>query len=318
MAKILITGALGHIGSALIRVIPEIAQNYETILVDNLLTSRYCSLFSLPDNSKCNFHKLDIFDDQFQTVASQADIIIHLAAITDMTTSLDNIEQVEKVNYEGLVKVSNICKANKIPLIFISTTSVFAGLNGTVSEDESIRDGLLTPYARSKYQAEEHLKKEFRDSSLMSFIFRFGTIVGPSPGMRFHTAVNKFIWQSILSEKITVWETALDQERPYLGIQDAIDGILYVCKKILDKSEEIKFGEVYNLATENCTVRTILDKIKIHRPNIEVALVKSAVMNDSSFGVSNSKIERLGFTTSSTLQSEIDKTFLLFGRLNCE
>ena len=46
--KIVVTGALGHIGSALIRQIPYQFQNAEIVLIDNMLTQRFCSLFSLP------------------------------------------------------------------------------------------------------------------------------------------------------------------------------------------------------------------------------------------------------------------------------
>ena len=47
---------------------------------------------------------------------------------------------------------------------------------------------------------------------------RFGTIFGASPGMRFHTAVNKFCWQAVMGQPITVWSTAYDQKRPYLEV----------------------------------------------------------------------------------------------------
>jgi hypothetical protein len=36
---------------------------------------------------------------------------------------------------------------------------------------------------------------------------RFGTIVGPSPGMRSHTAVDRSCWQAAMDEPLTVWRT---------------------------------------------------------------------------------------------------------------
>ena len=53
-------------------------------------------------------------------------------------------------------------------------------------------------------------------------ILRFGTIFGISPGMRFHTAVNKFCFQASIGEPLTVWRTAYDQMRPYLYLNDAM------------------------------------------------------------------------------------------------
>ena len=53
--------------------------------------------------------------------------------------------------------------------------------------------------------------------------YRFGTISGFSPGMRFHTAVNKFCLNASLNNKIHVYKTALHQFRPYLSIRDSFE-----------------------------------------------------------------------------------------------
>ena len=41
--KIIVTGALGHIGSKLIRDLPSYFKNSEIILIDNVTTQRYTS-----------------------------------------------------------------------------------------------------------------------------------------------------------------------------------------------------------------------------------------------------------------------------------
>ena len=50
---------------------------------------------------------------------------------------------------------------------------------------------------------------------------RFGTIVGASPGMRFHTAVNKFCLAARFDKSFPVWKSAYNQYRPYLSLKDA-------------------------------------------------------------------------------------------------
>ena len=47
--NIVVTGGLGHIGSRLIKELPE---HYNVIVVDNLFTNRYCSLFDINRNIK--------------------------------------------------------------------------------------------------------------------------------------------------------------------------------------------------------------------------------------------------------------------------
>ena len=47
--KIVVTGALGHIGSKLIRELSTSFEDFEIHMIDNLLTQRYTSLFNLPN-----------------------------------------------------------------------------------------------------------------------------------------------------------------------------------------------------------------------------------------------------------------------------
>ena len=58
--RILITGALGHIGSKLIRDESLLSMGNQVVMIDNMMTQRYCSLFNLPDIGKYNFIEADV------------------------------------------------------------------------------------------------------------------------------------------------------------------------------------------------------------------------------------------------------------------
>ena len=60
--RIVITGALGHIGSRLVRDLPVAFPGTQIIMIDNLVTQRYGSLFDLPKNGKYKFIGADILD----------------------------------------------------------------------------------------------------------------------------------------------------------------------------------------------------------------------------------------------------------------
>ena len=53
--RIVITGALGHIGSYLLRSLPEQFKELEIIAIDSLVTQRYFSIFNLPNIAKYQF-----------------------------------------------------------------------------------------------------------------------------------------------------------------------------------------------------------------------------------------------------------------------
>ena len=77
MKKILITGALGHIGSKLIHDIkPE--EFGEVILLDNMFTQRYSSLFHLPKGVNFKFLEEDILTADLEAIMKGVDVVIHV------------------------------------------------------------------------------------------------------------------------------------------------------------------------------------------------------------------------------------------------
>lgn len=301
--KIVITGALGHIGSKLIRELPSRVADAEFILVDNLSAQRYCSLFNLPNNVNYTFNELDIMTTDLRKLFSGADVVIHLAAVTNAAESFKDPAQVEMVNYSGTEKVAEACIDVNCPLIFLSSTSVYGTQNEVVDEDCSL-DELKpqSPYAESKLKA-ENLLTIFREKKNLRFVTcRFGTIFGISPGMRFHTAVNKFCWQAVTGQPVTVWKTALYQKRPYLDLNDAVEAFSFIINGSLYD------GRVYNVLTTNATVDDILTIISRDVPDLKINFVDTAIMNQLSYHVSVERLKKIGFECKGNLENGIKQT----------
>jgi nucleoside-diphosphate-sugar epimerase len=120
--------------------------------------------------------------------------------------------------------------------------------------------------------------------------------------MRFHTAVNKLCWQAVMGQPLTVWKTALHQNRPYLDLIDAVNVIRFIIqKKLYD-------GRVYNVVTTNSSVSNIVDIIAKHVADISVQYVDSEIMNQLSYHVSNKRFSELGFNFEGDLERGIGKT----------
>jgi len=298
--RIVITGALGHIGSFLIRELPKKFPNAKFILIDNMLTQRYPSLFNL--NKKYNYQFLD--DDvntmDLSKIVKKNDYIIHLAALTDAANSFDKSKETEKNNYTSTKKVAEICKKKKAKLIHFSSTSVYGTQNEVVDENCPAEDlKPQSPYAVCKLKEENYLKKK---NNLKFVTLRLGTIFGFSYGIRFHTAVNKFCWQATQQNPITIWKTAFNQKRPYLSLIDASRAIIHIIKNdIFDR-------EIYNVVTTNKTVKEIIDVIKIFIKKIKLNYVNSKIMNQLSYEVDNKKFKNKNFKFIGNLKREINKT----------
>ncbi|MEI7635912.1 MAG: SDR family oxidoreductase [Syntrophus sp. (in: bacteria)] len=301
--KLLITGPLGHIGSRLIREVPRHFPLSELVMIDNLSTQRYTSLFNLPCDAIYRFIEDDVLEADLPSLMAGVDAVIHLAAITDAAGSFQIREKIELVNYNTTKKVADSCVSLGIPMIHLSSTSVYGTQKITVDEDCSEEDlRPQSPYAETKLR-EERLLQEMAASKGLRFVTcRFGTIVGISPGMRFHTAANKFCWQAVLGHPLTVWRTALHQKRPYLAINDAMDALFF----LLDKG--CFDGRVYNVVTENLTVNDVISWIRPHVGEVMVDYVDAEIMNQLSYEVSSRRFRDLGFAFTGSIEKNIIET----------
>jgi len=293
---IVVTGGLGHIGSKLIR---SLERTSEIRIVDNLATQRYPSLFDLPKEPRVRFFEEDVLNADLENIFKGADIVIHLAAITNAEETVGKEAETEAVNFEGLKRVADACATVGARLIFPSTTSVYGSQEEVVDETcEDLKP--QSPYAESKLKAEEYLVSK---KDVLKFVTcRFGTIFGYSPGMRFHTAVNKFIWQAVNGKEISVWKTAWEQKRPYLDLDDCIRSINFIIE------QDLFDGEIYNVVTKNFPVKDIVETIQTFVPSLKVAYVDSKIMNQLSYDVRADKIAAKGFTPSGDLKKGIGGT----------
>jgi nucleoside-diphosphate-sugar epimerase len=304
--RIVITGALGHIGSCLIRILPDIFPDGEIVMLDNLSTQRFCSLFNLPPQGKYHFREADILSTDLDTLFTGADAVVHLAAITNAEGSFAIQEKVEQTNYVGTERVARACIRTGVPLIFPSSTSVYGTQANEIDENCSSHElKPQSPYAESKIRSEQLLRQLGMEQGLNFVICRFGTIFGVSPGMRFHTAVNKFVWQACAGIPLTVWTSAIDQKRPYLDLDDGIRSILFILSgKQFDR-------QVYNVLTINATVREVIEFISEVIPDVRVSFVDHQIMNQLSYVVSCQKFIDLGFEFKGNLRQKIGTTIEL-------
>ena len=309
--KIIVTGAIGHIGSYIIRDLGVFFPESKIVMIDNMMTQRFPSLFNLPLGVDYQFIEGDINQMNLKPLFNGAGAVIHLAAITDAAGSIDMAEELEANNFQSTLKVAEACIEADAPLIALSSTSVYGTQKDKV--DENCSESELqpqSPYATTKLKEEELISTLVKTKDLKAIHCRFGTIFGASPGMRFHTAVNKFCWQAVMKQPISVWTTAYDQKRPYLDLLDASRAIAFIIKN------NIFDGQVYNVLTANATVRNVVETIKEFIPNIEVEFVDNRIMNQLSYEVMCDRFKSKGFTFSGNMRRGIKETIDLLKNSN--
>ena len=305
--NILITGALGHIGSSLIEKLDKIKKLKNVYLLDSARSNNINVLFNLKSNKvKFKFLFEDLNDkNSLKLIDKKINVVIHLAAITNAEQSFKNKKLIFRNNFGIFKKIVNFCIKNNAKLIHLSSTSVYG--HSTKIVDENFKQlEPRSPYAEEKLMEENYLKKL---KKIKFITLRLGTIAGISKGMRFHTAVNKFCLNTILGDEIPVWTNALHQLRPYCSLKDAIKSIIGIINN--DDFD----NEIYNVLTKNYTVNQILKIINNNNFKYRIKKTNTAILNQSFYGVNNKKFSKFQIKMSNGIEKDIKETLNLLKKL---
>ena len=306
--KILITGGLGHIGSYLLENIDKIKFIKKIYIIDNLSTNRYCSLFNLPKtNKKIYFYQNDLSLKNALKNFKKVDVVLNLASFTDAEGSLKIKNKIYRNNLGIFDNILRYCKKNSSKLIHISSTSVYGEQRGLVDENcKKLKP--KSPYAEIKVKEENILK----ENKIRFVSYRFGTISGVSKGIRFHTAINKFCLYSVLGKPLPIWKSMMNKPRPYLSLRDAF--------KVIKFTIENNFfnNETFNILSENLTLKKIIGYFKKYKKTIKIKYVKSKLVNQYSYRVSNEKFTRKALLLKSNIYHDIKFTLKIFRNINNE
>jgi UDP-glucose 4-epimerase len=307
--RLVITGGLGHIGTGLLSKIDKLNGVKEILIIDNLSSNKLHVLFDFKSRIPIKFIESDLLSSNLTKILKTKDIIIHLAAITNAAESFKIKKKIFDNNFLTTKKIVDIANKKKLKCIFFSSTSVYGSGDSIMYEDDKKNLNPQSPYADCKIKEENYILDACKKKKLQTIILRLGTIFGPSRGMRFHTAVNKFCYQAAFDRPLTIWKTAYNQKRPYLDLNDAIKCIHFIIKKDLFNNE------VYNVATENISIKNLLKNIKKYK-KIKIKFVFNKIMNQLSYKANCEKIIKLGFKFSGNLDQQIKNTLRLFSGIN--
>ena len=158
--NILITGALGHIGSELINKISQIKKSKNVYLIDSARSNNINILFNLKvKNKKIFFFNKDLNDKKtLSLIKKKIDIVVHLASITNAAESFNIRNLIYKNNFEIFKNIVNFCIKKNAKLIHLSSTSIYGKQSSLVDENcRSLKP--QSPYADVKYLEEKFLKK---------------------------------------------------------------------------------------------------------------------------------------------------------------
>lgn len=298
--KICILGGLGHIGSGFIFYMKTRYPDFFIKTIDNLSTSKYHSLFGQMGRNY-NFVELDARDSNLSKHLQDCDLVFHFAAITkayDLSTATKLFEH----NMAVTKNVVDACEKTGATLIFLSSTSTYEGNSGVVDElSKKLRP--INLYAKSKFYEEKYVLAYDK-----SKVLRLGTIHGVSPGMNFHTVVNKFCWEIVNKHPVPIWKNVAQIRSPYLSLKNLIK----VLEKIIKQTTDFTSEKTFNLVSHNSTPLEIFFQIKEIIPKAEYALIEGLSERTLDLEVKTKHEFLAPFLESMSLRSDLIDTFRLF------
>lgn len=310
MKRIVVTGALGYVGSALIQRLSQTFPSVHLSLVDDLSSGSASALHSLPATALFTLEQSNLLDLDLEAVVRGADALIHLAAQADPEHSHLRQQDLQNRNIECTERILDCCEKFRVPWVFPSSTSVY-GIEGH-DLDETVSFECLAPqtaYAASKLECEKRILERFSKRSHPGIIFRWASIFGLAPVLHERTAIHKLCSQALRREPLTVWETALDQKRPYAALEDVLRSIHHVLQTSLFD------GRIYNVASFHATPRDIIREIENHLGPQTITRVKSKAMSGVSYTLSTKRLTSQGIQPQGSLAKDLAK--LLRSWPNC-
>ena len=232
-----VTGGAGFIGSHLT---DRLVETGTVTIYDNLSSGRV--EFIEHHRGKSNFHfiKGDLLNlDTLKQAVGGHDVVFHLAANPDVRAGS---EKTDLDLQQGTVATYNLLEAmrlNKIrKLVFASSGTVYGEAAAAVSEDA----GPLLPislYGASKLAAEGLISAFCHLFDMQAWIFRFANVVGARSS---HGVIFDFI--NKLKRNPNKLEILGDgtQRKPYLYIDDCIDGMLFALEHCRERVNVLNLG----------------------------------------------------------------------------
>ena len=222
--KVLVTGGVGFIGTALIKKLLKEGHdvhsldNYEVGLEDNEVEG-------------CQYHSGDI--ENISLMDKDFNLIFHLAALSRIQPSFNNPEETFRVNTIGTQKVCEFARLTGAKVIYSGSSSRW-------------HNPYQSPYAACKHMGEEACKMYKKTYGMDIEIVRFYNVYGPGEIVDgdWAAVIGKWRRQVRDGNPITIVGDG-EQRRDFTYIDDIIDGLWKIGMK------DVKHDDAWELGTGN-------------------------------------------------------------------
>jgi UDP-glucuronate decarboxylase len=223
MARILITGGAGFIGSHLVEYL--LREDHEILCLDNYFTGTKANLLHLREHPRLEMIRHDVV----LPIMLEVDQIYHLACPASPVHYQYNPVKTIKTNVMGTLNMLGLAKRVKARILLASTSEVYGdpqvhpqteGYWGNVNPI-----GIRSCYDEGKRVAETLMMDYHRQNSVDTRIARIFNTFGPRMALNDGRVISNFIVQALTGQDITIYGEG-QQTRSFCYVSDLVAGLV--------------------------------------------------------------------------------------------
>ena len=289
MAKLLVTGAGGYIGSTLVPILLE--SGHDVIAVDR---------FFFGSDLLSGHPKLTILREDSRRLPQSAfegvDGVVDLVAISNDPSGELFQAQTWEINHEGRVRTARLAKSAGVKrYVLPSSCSIYGFQDAETVCDETWPTNPLTTYAQANEKAEQGALA-LADERFCVAVVRQATVYGYAPRMRFDLAINGMTFGAWKNGKLPLMRDG-SQWRPMVHVKDTARALVLMLTAGPDRVN----GEIFNVgSTENVYQIGPLGELVAELVPRDVEIEWYGDPDHRSYRVAFDKIEALGYRAEMT------------------
>ena len=241
MAKILITGIAGFIGSSLAAAALE--QGAEVVGIDDLSQGKLENLERF--RKSIDFRQASILDDgALQDASRGVEYVFHEAAVASVPRSVEDPLGTNDINLRGTLLVLEAARAAGVKRVMYAASSAAYGNAPEQPKHELMLPEPVSPYAVQKVAGEHYLASYTRTYGLETVSLRYFNIFGPrqDPSSQYSGVLARFISMMMRGETPTIFGDG-QTSRDFTYIDNVVNANLLAAKA------PSVAGGIFNVAT---------------------------------------------------------------------
>jgi nucleoside-diphosphate-sugar epimerase len=255
MARILVTGGAGFIGSNLVHAL--LARGDEVVVLDNFSTGRR-------ENLEGVLHRITLVEGSIadpnaaRTALAGVDGVLHQGALPSVPKSLEHPLETNMANIVGTLTMLEMCRQMGVERFVYAASSSAYGDHDAAIKTESLEPRPKSPYAVQKLTGEYYCSVYNDLFGIKTVALRYFNVFGPrqNPNSQYAAVVPAFATRILKGESPVVFGNG-EQSRDFTHI----DNVIAANFAALEAGESA-CGQVYNVGCgASITLLDLIDSI---------------------------------------------------------